>query len=317
MKEIIQDTGVRLYKGEDFIALQQLTLDLTEKLYAQFGNVILYGCEFLGADTFAPGVLLLDGKACLFDGGTLVDPFVRKVSVIGDVLYKTGEEKPGFETFMAEPCLGSEPLAANLRLLYRLEEVLGGGYKLVSSLDLATAKTGRYLTDSCVQLPTEYGDPLMYFDVSVCDGGYRIVTVFAQAVNGLLLLAGHHTPTISEWRKLLFDLQTPWEDIALLNNNSGTLKMRLNKTGEVEVDGSIIIASGGSTIVANIPAKYNPAGSVSQVVFHCDPSSQTGALEGINFISIGNYHDTNAYYFTLPSVVVGEKVVCKFKYDRL
>ena len=108
MKELVHGPGGRLYKGEDFLTMQQLTLDLTEKLFAQHGNLILYGCEINNGD-MAAGVVILDGKACIFSGATnIVLPFyVKKVKTTENVPYKTGTGA-GYDTYNAVPCPNSD-----------------------------------------------------------------------------------------------------------------------------------------------------------------------------------------------------------------
>ena len=114
MKEIVHGPGGRLYKGEDFLAMQQLTLDLTEKIYAQRGNLILYGCEITG-NNISPGVVMLGGKACLFAGATNATmPFyVKKVKVTENVPYKTGDGA-GYDIYTAVQCAGIDVGAFDL-----------------------------------------------------------------------------------------------------------------------------------------------------------------------------------------------------------
>jgi len=105
MKQIVEHLpGGRLYKGEDFLAMQQLTLDLTEKFFAQYGDFILYGCEITGGN-ITPGVIMLDGKACYFEGKeNAPTPFyVRKAEITEDVPYKTGNNT-GYISYLALPC---------------------------------------------------------------------------------------------------------------------------------------------------------------------------------------------------------------------
>jgi hypothetical protein len=128
MKKIAHQPGGRLYKGEDFLTMQQLTLNLTEKLYAQYGNIILYGCEMESNGTLSdwsisPGVIMIDGDACAFPGAENARiPFhVEKVAITENVPYKTGEGA-GYTVHIAQAC-SAKPGSVRLGTALRLEEV--------------------------------------------------------------------------------------------------------------------------------------------------------------------------------------------------
>jgi len=114
MKKIVHQPGGRLYKGEDFLAMQHLTLELTEKIFAQYGNIILHGCEVDGGN-ISPGIVMLDGKACVFDGATNISSpfFVKKFVTIENVPYKTNSGE-GYEIYAAVHCLGTDEGAFRL-----------------------------------------------------------------------------------------------------------------------------------------------------------------------------------------------------------
>jgi hypothetical protein len=107
MKEIVQGAGVRLYKGEDFLTLQQSALGMMERFFAQYGNFIIYGCEPTNPG-LAPGVVMLDGKACVFEGESAgITCYVKKIAVNENVPYKTGDGV-GFTTYIAQQCLKTD-----------------------------------------------------------------------------------------------------------------------------------------------------------------------------------------------------------------
>ncbi|MDR1199074.1 MAG: hypothetical protein LBK94_08720 [Prevotellaceae bacterium] len=114
MKQITQTPGGRRYTGNDFLAMQDLTLKLTEGFYSQFGNFIPYGCEVTGGN-IAPGIVMLDGKACLFAGaqGITAPYYVKQVVVNENVPYKIGEGL-GYQTYMAQVCADDEAGAFRL-----------------------------------------------------------------------------------------------------------------------------------------------------------------------------------------------------------
>ncbi len=131
MKEIAQQQGGRLYYGNDFLAMQQLTLQLTEQFYAQFGNFVLYGCE-VSENGISPGVVMLNGKACTFADakGVTMPYYVKQVKETEDVFYKVGTGI-GFENYIAEPCAAGDVGAFRLDIAKRFKDVIqptGRGY---------------------------------------------------------------------------------------------------------------------------------------------------------------------------------------------
>jgi hypothetical protein len=108
MKQIYQTAGGRRYAGNDFLAMQDLTLRLTEQFYSQYGNFVLYGCE-IANNNIAEGVVMLGGKACLFEGaqGVTTPFYVKQVVVNENVPYKVGDGL-GFQIYTAQPCAANE-----------------------------------------------------------------------------------------------------------------------------------------------------------------------------------------------------------------
>jgi hypothetical protein len=131
MKKIVHQPGGRLYKGEDFLAMQQLTLDLTEKFFAQYGNCILYGCEAVPSEhggALSPGVIIIDGEACAF-AGVESSPrtfYIEKIAVTENVPYKTGDGV-GYITHIAQRCSSESADAILFRTLPRFVNFDKGG----------------------------------------------------------------------------------------------------------------------------------------------------------------------------------------------
>jgi hypothetical protein len=124
MKQITQTPGGRRYAGNDFLAMQDLTLKLTEGFYSQFGNFILYGCERTG-NNIAEGIVMLDGKACIFAGsqGAGTPFYVKKVVINENVPYLVGEGL-GYQTYAAQPCAAGEQGAFRLDNAKRFKQFM-------------------------------------------------------------------------------------------------------------------------------------------------------------------------------------------------
>jgi hypothetical protein len=124
MKQITQTPGGRRYVGNDFLAMQDLTLKLTEGFYSQFGNFVLYGCEMTG-NNIAAGIVMIDGKACIFAGATgITTPYyVQQVVVNENVPYKIGEGL-GYQTYTAQACAANEPGAFRLDNAKRFKKLM-------------------------------------------------------------------------------------------------------------------------------------------------------------------------------------------------
>jgi hypothetical protein len=124
MKQITQTPGGRRYVGNDFLAMQDLTLKLTEGFYSQFGNFVLYGCEMTG-NNIAAGIVMIDGKACIFAGATgITTPYyVQQVVVNENVPYKIGEGL-GYQTYTAQACAANEPGAFRLDNAKRFNQLI-------------------------------------------------------------------------------------------------------------------------------------------------------------------------------------------------
>jgi hypothetical protein len=254
MKELRQGPGVRLYKGEDFLALQELTLRLTEQFYGQFGNLILSGCGQEG-DSLLSGIVLLDGKACVFAGATgVASPFhVKKVVVTENVPYKTGEGI-GFESFVAEPCAEGDEGAFRLDTAQRLEEIMGGGYRNIGDgtllSDLFTMKSGRYYSDD--------GSAVDLLLTNLAGGLRGMIGTIREFSNNELLLIKRLSDGTLSGKMVLTNESTGWNSLPLVGDISGTLRVRLNKTGYVEMEGNLNFLRGFSSgeTIATLPEEY-------------------------------------------------------------
>ena len=98
MKHTAQEPGGRKYVGEDFLAMQDLTLNLTEKFFGQFSTetYILHGCEITedehGVRSISAGVIIHKGKAHSVEAATNINNPYALAAVVEnvDVPYKTG-----------------------------------------------------------------------------------------------------------------------------------------------------------------------------------------------------------------------------------
>lgn len=104
MKRIIQKTGVRRFYGEDFINIQNESLEAIEAHFGgEFQNVVLKGCLISGGNISA-GIVLIDGVLCRYLGETSVSTprYLVKVETETEAEnYETGGSKPTYKTVYA------------------------------------------------------------------------------------------------------------------------------------------------------------------------------------------------------------------------
>ncbi len=123
MKQLTQVPGGRLWYGDDWLYVQKTLLSLTEDFYAQYGNFVLHGCQVNGGQV-TPGVVILDGKACLFEGAAFAGAlYVKQTKIDENVPYKTGSGL-GYETYSATVCAEIDPGAFRLDNAKRFEDVI-------------------------------------------------------------------------------------------------------------------------------------------------------------------------------------------------
>lgn len=124
MKEYRQDPGGRRVKGDDLKVIQELAL-LSEQLLKQYGNFVISGCEVVG-NTIGNGIVMLDGKACTFDGepDATFPYYVKKVVLTEEVPYESGTGTgAGYELFQAVTAASSDEGAFRLDNASHFEDV--------------------------------------------------------------------------------------------------------------------------------------------------------------------------------------------------
>jgi hypothetical protein len=100
MERQVQETGVRDWYGDDFLSIQNEVFSVLDNFFAEYGNMIISGCDVDG-QTIAAGLVGLNGadgyKVCRFAGAQNVTVFPvylyqHKEEITGE--YDSGETKP-------------------------------------------------------------------------------------------------------------------------------------------------------------------------------------------------------------------------------
>ena len=177
MKQIVQNPGGRRYFGEDFMNPQEeILLSLIEPFLAELGQFVFCGCK-LNNNTISQGVVVLNGKACKFDGPapSISTPYyVRYATKQENVQYKTGVDV-GYITYLAEPCQATDAGAFRLDNAARFVDVFKPAKATradsAANADNANAVGGR---SSSQLLHNSYLTSSSNIDTIADNGVYRI-----------------------------------------------------------------------------------------------------------------------------------------------
>lgn len=125
MKQIVQNPGGRWYFGEDFMNPQEeILFGIIEPFLAELGQFVFCGCK-LSNNTISQGVVVLNSKACKFEGsaeGISTPYYVKYATRQDNVQYKTGVDV-GYITYFAEPCQPTDTGAFRLDNAPRFADV--------------------------------------------------------------------------------------------------------------------------------------------------------------------------------------------------